>query len=265
MKRAQRSLVLVRRGCATGSSLALTLVLASGCAMFGGSDPVPPFATVAVVARGQSEMDLEADDTTKSALVGGAGGALGGAVVGAGTGAVVGLGSGPFAPVMVPATAAAGAVIGAGAGATLGAVIGGLQGLPAEKAEEVTRVLAGLAQTRDFPEELRSAVEAAVPAGRRATLDQAEARAILQFTELELEQHLSDAVSIRTRAKMNLEWGPNLEEPDSRSYDYEYQTPERHVDEWLAENGAAFAAGFTETIDAIAGQMSRDILSPAPQ
>jgi len=245
MKRAQRSLVLVRRGCATGSSLALTLVLASGCAMFGGSDPVPPFATVAVVARGQSEMDLEADDTTKSALVGGGAGAVSGAVIGGAALGTAAVGSGPFALIAV--------------------VIGGLQGLPAEKAEEVTRVLAGLAQTRDFPEELRSAVEAAVPAGRRATLDQAEARAILQFTELGLEQHLSDAVSIRTRAKMNLEWGPSLEDPDSRSYDYEYQTPERHVDEWLAENGAAFAAAFTETIDAIAGQMSRDILSPAPQ
>jgi hypothetical protein len=155
--------------------------------------------------------------------------------------------------------------IGAAAGATAGVVIGGLQGLPSEKAEQVTRVLADLAQTRDFQEELRSAVETALPENRRATLDQADARAALQLTELELEQHMSDAISIRIRAKMDLEWGANVDEPNTRSFEYEHETAERHVDDWLVENGAAFAAGFDESISTIAGQMSRDILHPAQQ
>lgn len=266
MSRFQQCIVSFGPGFATGTVLALTLVLASGCALFRGPEPEPYFATVAVVARGQSDVDLEADSTMKSALVGGGGGAVGGGLIGAGAGAVVGAaGGGPLAP--------AGAVIGAGvfggigaaAGATAGVVIGGLQGLPSEKAEQVTQVLAGLAQTRDFQEELRSAVEAALPEDRRATLDQADARAALQLTELELEQHMRDAISVRIRAKMDLEWGPNIEEPNTRSFEYEHETPERHVDDWLVENGAAFVAGFDESINTIAGQMSRDILHPAPQ
>jgi hypothetical protein len=159
--------------------------------------------------------------------------------------------------------AGVGGVAGAATGATAGVLIGGLQGLPSKKAEQVTEILAGLPRTRDFQEELRSAVEAAVPENRRATSDRAEATAILQLTEL--EQHLSDEISLRLRAKMTLEWGPKRDDRDSRSYDYEYETPDRHVDEWLSEDGAAFGTSFTEGIDTIAGQMSRDLLSPAPQ
>jgi len=173
------------------------------------------FATLAVVTEGQSDVGLEADSTTKSTLVGGGAGAV--------------------------------------SGATAGVLIGGLQGLPSKKAEQVTEILAGLPRTRDFQEELRSAVEAAVPEDRRATSDRAEATAILQLTAL--EQHL--------RAKMTLEWGPKRGDRDSRSY--EYETPDRHVDEWLSEDGAAFGTSLTEGIDTIAGQMSRDLLSPAPQ
>jgi hypothetical protein len=248
-----------------GSVLLLSLVLASGCALFGGREPQPRFATVAVEIRGQADTDLEADSTMKSALVGGGAGALSGAVVGGAAGGAAGVGSGPFALIAVPVTAATGAVMGVAAGGTLGAVIGGLQGLPSEKAEQVTEVLANVAQTRDFQEELRSAVEADIPEGRRADPDRAEARAGIHLTQLELEQHTGDEVSLRIRAKMSLEWGPNREDPHSQSFDYEYETPERHVDEWLVDDGASFAASFTEGIETIAGQMSRDILSPEPR
>ena len=141
----------------------------------------------------------------------------------------------------------------------------GFQGLPGEKAEEVTRILADLAQTRDFAEELRLAVEATIPADRRAAANQADAAAILELTELELEQHLSDEISLRVRAKMTLEWGPNLQERDSLTTDYEYETSDRHVDDWLLDDGVAFDAGFTEGIEAIANQMSRNIFSPEAQ
>ena len=59
MRRLERSFVSGRRGFATGSILALTLLLASGCAMFGGPDPEPRFVTVAVMSRGQSDVDLD--------------------------------------------------------------------------------------------------------------------------------------------------------------------------------------------------------------
>jgi len=74
--------------------------------------------------------------------------------------------------------------------------VGSLQGLPWEKAEAVTRILAELAASRDFEGELRLAVERAVPEDRRATSDQADATAVLELTEVELEQHMSDGVFV---------------------------------------------------------------------
>jgi hypothetical protein len=265
MNRTSRHLPSGGRGIETVLCLALTLVLASGCAMFGGADPEPRFATVAVVTQGQSDVDLEADSTTKSTLVGGGAGAVSGAVVGAGAGAATGIGGGPLAPLTMILGAGVGGALGAATGATAGVIIGGLQGLPSEKAKQVTRILAGLPHSRDFQEELRSAVESTVPEGRRASPDRAEATAILQLTELELEQHMKDEISLRLRAKMTLEWGPDRQDRHSRGFDYEYETPDRHVDHWLSEDGAAFGTSFTEGIDSIAGQMSRDLLSPAPQ
>lgn len=262
MRRSAHHIVTSGCVCVKGSVLALTFVLASGCALFGGRDQEPRFETIAVVTRGQVDADLEADSTTKSVLVGGGAGALSGAVVGGAAGAATGIGGGPFAPLTMVLGAGVGGALGAAAGLTTGVIVGGLEGLPSEKAKQVTEILSGLPQTRDFQEELRSAVEADVPAGRRASSDRADATAIVQLTQLELEQHLHDAISLRLRAKMTLEWGPDREDRDSTSHDYEFETPERHVDEWLRDDGAAFGAGFTEGITAIAGQMSRDILSP---
>jgi hypothetical protein len=266
MRRIEPSFVAGGRGFANGAFLALVLVLTSGCALFGGADPGPQFTTVTIMTRGQSDMDLEADSTLKSALIGGGAGGASGAVIGAGVGAGIGAaGGGPFAPVAAVIGAGVFGGIGLVGGATTGVVIGGFQGLPGEKAEQVTQVLSDLAQIRDFQEELRSAVEATVPADRRAAANQADATAILELTQLELEQHLSDEISLRIRAKMTLEWGPNIEDRDSLSTDYEYETPDRHVDDWLLDDGAAFGAGFTEGMDAIADQMSRDIFFPEPQ
>jgi hypothetical protein len=250
---------------ANGAALALGLVLASGCALFGGPESEPHFATIAVVTQGQSDVDLEADSTTKSALVGGGAGVLGGAVVGAGVGAAAGIGGGPLAPLTMVLGAGVGGALGAATGGTAGVIIGGLQGLPSEKAKQVTGILAALPETRDFQEELRSAVESSLPEDRRAPPERAEATAIVQLTELELEQHLSDKISLRLRAKMTVEWGPNPRDPESRSYHYEWETPERHVDEWLRDDGADFGASFTEGIDTIAGQMTGNLLWPKPR
>jgi hypothetical protein len=230
--------------------------------MLGGSDPEPAFQTIAVVTRGQSKVDLEADSTGKSALVGGGAGAVSAGAVGAGAGAALGLGMGPLAPAAVPVFAAILGAGGAAAGATTGVIVGGLQGLPSEKAEEITRILAELAASRDFQGELRLAVEGLLPEGRRATSDRADATAILELREVELEQHMSDGVSVHMAANLTLAGAPDREAPVSKSWDYVYDTPERHVDEWLREGGQAFGVAMTEGIDTIASQMTRDLASP---
>jgi len=250
------------RGFASASILGLSLVTTAGCAMLGGSEPQPTFETMAVVTRGQSDVDLEADSTGKSALVGGGAGALSAGAVGAGTGAALGLGMGPLAPAAVPVFAGIFGAGGALAGGATGVVVGGLQGLPSEKAEEVTRILAELATGRDFQGELRHEVESSLPESRQATSDRADATAIVELTEVELEQHLSDGVSVHMEAKLTLEWGPDRGAPHSKDWSYEDDTPERHVDEWLQEDGRAFGVALSEGIDTLASQMSRDLASP---
>ncbi len=249
-------------GFANATILGLGLAVAPGCAMLGGSKPVPSFTTVAVVTRGQSDVDLEADSTGKSALVGGGVGAVSAGAVGAGTGAALGLTMGPFAPAAVPFFAAIFGAGGAAVGAVTGVIVGGLQGLPSEKAEQVTRILAGLAGSRDFQGELRLAVESSLAEGRQATSDRADATAIVQLTEVELEQHLSDGLSIHFEANLTLEWGPDRQSPDSVSWNYTHDSPEQHVDAWLVEDGRAFASAFSSGIETIAREMSRDLAAP---
>jgi hypothetical protein len=243
----------------------LLVLLMQGCAMFGGSDPEPDFVTVAVVTRGESDVNLEADSTMKSAMVGGGAGALSAGVVGAGVGAAGGLATGPLGAFLVPVGAAIGAATGAAVGGTVGVIVGGLQGLPADKAERVTQILDTIGKSRDFQAELRTAVDTDLPEARRDTSDRADALAVVQLTELELEQHLSDAVSIRIRAKMALEWGSDPQSRYSKGFDYEFQTAERHVDEWLANDGEAFVGSFDEGLTTIAREMSNDVLHPGDE
>lgn len=253
----------LRRAFALAPILGLGLVITPGCAMLKGPAPEPEFVTVAIVTRGQSDIDLEADSTTDSALVGGGAGAVGAGLVGAGTGAAVGAATGPFAPAAIPIGAAVFGAFAAAAGATTGLVVGALQGLPEEKAEQVTQILVVLAEGRDFQGELRSSVESSVPEGRRATSGRADATAVLQLSEIELEQHMSDVISLHMEAAMTLEWRPEGQALRSKSYDYVYDTPERHVDQWLLDDGKAFDVAFTGGIDDIARRMLRDIKSPA--
>jgi len=262
MGQAIRARVTGSRRFAGTTILGLSLLLVPGCAMFSGSEPAPFVGPLAVVTRGQSDMDLDADTTGKSALVGGGAGAASAGAAGAGAGAALGLTMGPFAPAAVPLFAAIFGAGGAIAGATVGVVAGSLQGLPAEKAERVSLALAGLAETREFQGELRLAVENALPESRRATSDRAAATAILELSEVELEQHMGDGLSIHMEAKLTLEWGPDPESPHSKSWDYDHDSAEQHVDEWLVENGRPFDSALSSSIQEIAQQMSLDLAAP---
>lgn len=248
------------RGLAVITIAAAGSALLSGCSLFRPVEPENGFATYAIMTEGEVKADLEARTTTRALLTGGGVGAAGGAVAGATAGGAAAVGTGPFALIFVPAGALVGGAIGLVAGGTVGAVAGGLQGLPAQKAERVTEILTGIAGSRDFQKELVEAVTRAVPSQRRAEPERAEAIVIVRLTRLELDQSMSDEIALQLNAKLTLTWGPP-EKPLSREYDYDYETPDRHVDEWLADDGAPFSVAITESIDAIAGDISEKLLS----
>ena len=242
------------------AGLILVLVTASACSTLPTASPDPVFKTVAVVTRGESAVDLEAASTMDNAVKGGAVGAVSAGAIGTGAGAAAGVGGGPLAVITMPAFAAFGAAAGILGGGTVGAIVGGLQGLPAETAERVTHTLLEIRGDRDYQAELRVHVEALLPEERLGTTDRSDALAYLEVTELELEQHLSDHLSIRVRAAMTLEWGPDPYDRDSKKYKYEFQTPERHVEEWLADEGALFRAAFDDAVETLTRDMSTDLL-----
>ena len=61
---------------------------------------------------------------------------------------------------------------------------------------------------------------------------------------------------------MTLEWGPKGQPPHTKDWTYLYDTPEKHVDEWLGDGGAPFGVEMSGGIETIAGRMVQDLLSP---
>jgi hypothetical protein len=240
--------------------LAFTIVFSSGCSLIQGFRAEPGFGTVAIATEGELETDLEARTTTGAVLSGGGAGAIGGAVAGATAGGAAAVGTGPLAFIFVPAGIMVGGAMGLVAGGTVGAVAGGLQGLPAEKAEEVTQILVRIAESRDFQEEFVSAVKVALPEDRQAPADSADATAVLKLTQFDLDQHMSDEISVLIEATMTFTWGPS-DDRSSRGYDYEYEAPGLHVDEWLQDDGAAFSAAITEGLNTIASEAAGQLVA----
>ncbi len=235
----------------------LAPVLVSGCALF--KDPVPPrFDAIHIRGEvrtdrgGELKGDTHADTTIKGALIG----AGGGAVTGATAGGAIGLTCGPIAVVVcVPA----GMVLGGAGGGMVGMVAGGIGGLPWRTAGEVNERLAHLQRTREFPEEVRSAVATAVPDEIQAPVEEADAIVTARLDKVDLRQHWSERLSFRMWASMTQEWDRDSAEPKTNTCKYVYTTPKADVEDWLLDGGFAFGEAFTGSIDTFARWMARDL------
>jgi hypothetical protein len=255
-------------------SLLLAVLIAPGCAFWGKADPAA-FERMDIQGRaeidddGELEGDLHADTTVKSALTGAGAGIVTMGGLGAATGLAVSTGCGPFLPLCVGPAVAVWGGGGAVVGLLGGSIIGGIGGLPRETAEQVNEILLELQRTRDFPEEIRAAMAASVPAEKQLDRSRADegrpehlkpdAIVTARLDEVKLRQHYSDRVSLRMWASMIMDWELDTEEPNSRTCEYRYTSATADIENWLLQDGKLFHDTFTEGVDTFARWMARDL------
>jgi len=255
-------------------SLLLAVLIAPGCAYWGKPDPAA-FERMEIQGwaktddEGKLKGDLEARTTLKSALIGSGMGFV--TVGGIGVGAAF-LSCTPtalFYPlclmVAIPVLGGGGAIV----GLVGGSIIGGIGGLPLETAVQVNEILLELQRTRNFSEEIRAAMSAAVPSDKqldRSRADegrledlQPDATVIARLDEVKLRQHSSERVSLRMWASMAMHWELGDREPESRDCEYRYTSATFDIEDWLLEDGKLFHDTFTEGVDTFARWMARDL------
>jgi hypothetical protein len=265
---------LLGRRFACPLSLLLAVLIAPGCAFWGKADPAA-FERMDIQGRaeidddGELEGDLHADTTVKGALIG------------AGTGIVTvgGIGVGAAFISAAPCNIfygfclAVGIMVLGGGGAVVGllggGIIGGIGGLPSETAKQVNEILLELQRTRNFPEEIRAAMAASVPAEKQLDRSRADegrpehlkpdAIVTARLDEVKLRQHYSERVSLRMWASMIMDWELGAEEPKSRTCEYRYTSEKADIENWLLQDGKLFHDSFTEGVDTFARWMARDL------
>jgi hypothetical protein len=132
-------------------------------------------------------------------------------------------------------------------------------GLPWETCGEVNAILLDLQQTRDFTAELQGTVEAFIPPENWVSEDQAEALVTVRFEKVDLRQHRSQRLSFRMWATMTQEWERDGPKPKKKTCKYQYTTPTHDVEDWLRDGGRPFGDAFTDSIDAFARWVARDL------
>lgn len=222
-----------------------------GCASDDPVKPLPNFARISISANDKLAGDLNANSTSEKATLG----AAGGGAAGAATGALVGLLCGPFAVICSPLFAVGGGIT----GGIAGGVINGRDGLPGESAKQVSEVLARLDQRRDFVAEMRTKVTAGIPATRLSSPDGADAVVVVALKGIDLQQYGHNQVALRISGSMTVVWNHGRAKPTTQRNEYQYETAQDQVNQWLLNDGQRFDQGVSECIDRIAQRMVGDL------
>ena len=221
-------------------SMLLTLIsLITACA---GRIPVQPVAEGTPIHLIATAPDIKTPDAkTAGAMV--SRNAAKGAGMGAAGGAGLGVGAsiicGPFILFCAPVLAGGGAVIGLVAGSTVGAIDGGRKSLPKEKAEALQEIISATFTELDFSQTLQGEFEQ--QQANHWTISDAEGKLQVTLTldDLYIEQLPKDQLSLQMQVSMIVRNGPDKDDV-SDPVIYEYRSPSRHVDYWLADDGQKF-------------------------
>lgn len=223
------------------STLLTMISLITACA---GQVAVQPVTAGSQIHLITTAADIKTPDVgTAGEMVGknAAKGAGMGAVGGAGLGFGASVACGPFIIICAPIFAGGGAAIGLVAGTTVGAIDGGLKSLPREKADALQEIISATFTELDFAQILRS--EFGQQQANYWTISDAKGnlQATLTLDDLYIEQLRKDQLSLHMRVSMRVRHGPDKDDL-SDPVIYEFRSPDRHVDYWLADDGRNFRA-----------------------
>lgn len=227
-------------------SLLLTLIsLITACA---GQVPVQPVADGTPIHLITRAADIKTPDArsagamvSRNAAKGAGAGAVGGAGLGVGASVVCG----PFILLCAPVLAGGGAAIGLVAGSAVGAIDGGQKSLPKEKANALQEIISATFTEHDFPQTLQG--EFIQQQANHWTISDAgeKLQVTLTLDDLYIEQLSKDRLSLHMRVSMIVRNGPDKDDV-SDPVIYDYRSPDRHVDYWLADDGQKFRADISK-------------------
>jgi hypothetical protein len=196
------------------------------------------------VGRAESAGDRVGEGMSKGATAGVAGGAVAGAAM-----------CGPWFLVCLGITAGIGAVAGMTAGAAYG-----FSGVSTEDALYVNEALSHLDQEYDFQQELLEQLEQRLPATVQASPELADAQVVVQLDRIDFVQHSRDNIRLESQGSMILGWKDGDATRNSDRIAFSAQTPEKDIDDWLADDGRQLGAGIRECIEELASGMSARLL-----
>ena len=238
--------------------LLTTISMITACA---GRVPVQPVAAGTQIHLITTAADIKTPDAktagamvSKNAAKGAGKGALGGAGLGMGASIVCG----PFFMLCAPVMAGGGAAIGLVAGSAAGAIDGGMKSLPKEKADALQEIISAAFTELDLAQTLHGEFEQ--QHANHWTISDAEGNLQVTLTvdDLYIEQLPKDHLSLQMRASMIVRHGPDKDDVSDPVF-YEYRSPKRHVDYWLADNGRNFQADIAHAYETNIRNMIRTL------
>jgi hypothetical protein len=217
-------------------------ILTTGCASNGNYMPYQPIPAGSVMVMNQANEPFDvADADTKGKLAAqdAAGGALLGAGYGAVYGAAAGFACGPLFIVCSPAIAIVGAGTGIVVGGVGGTVSGATRGIEKDEAEAFEAMVRSSLENNDPSDRLGA--HFAAQSGELWTFSESGPGIGLElrFESLELDQNTDQTIALTVSTSITLQYGSTQKER-TRSFLFRHRSRMIHIDEWMADDGAAF-------------------------
>lgn len=239
-------------------AIAASCLVVSGCAQYQELQAIPPGKQVNLVTIAPDIKPPEADSKGELAAKGAAVGAGAGMVVGAGAGLMGSIACGPLIFICAPA----GLIVGAGAGLIVGGVYGtaagAIAGLPAEKADKLNDYYVEHIGELDLRAELQRAFlnnggTQWGSGGAGATTD-----ITLSLDTLYVAQSNGEELMLVVGVGMVVSDGSGKADR-TKTYRYQVNSAQQHVDWWLADEGANIRKAFDESMNRIGDQVVRTL------
>jgi len=216
------------------------IALVAGCASQPTYTPYRPVASGTVIDVDYLGADVEAPDAESSGEAAARDAAVGagaGAVAGAYAGLMAGAICGPLMIICSPAMALVGAGAGAIVGGIGGSIAGSIRGVPAEKAEAFEAAVAAALDSRNPHQALSDEFAANVGERWRVAEDNPRIRLELSLESLGVAQPQNDQLALILETGVIVWSGPDLAER-SRKFRFTSRSPQRLIDDWLADDAA---------------------------
>lgn len=238
--------------------IAASCLALSGCAQYQELQAIPPGKQVNLVVVAPEvkapEADTKGEAMGKTAVAGAGAGMAAGAVGAAGASVACG----PWVVFCIVPFAIIGAGAGLVVGGVAGAAIGAIEGLPAEKAEELNAYYVEHIGERDLRAELQRAFldnggTQWGSGGAGATTD-----ITLSLDTLYVTQSKGEELMLVVGANMVVSNGPGKANR-TKTYQYRVRSEQQNVDWWLADEGTNVSKAFDESMNRIGDQVVRTL------